>query len=348
MITIGNRLVGKYQHPFIIGEISGNHGGSLERALVIVDAIADSGADAVKLQTYTADTMTLDSNDASFVVNDETSLWRGARLYDLYDRAHTPWEWHEPIFRRARERGLIAFSTPFDSTAVEFLESLDVPCFKIASFENTHLPLIAQVASTGKPMIISTGMATVEEITEAVETARAAGCEDLVLLKCTSTYPAAPESSNVAAIPMLLDLFGCEVGLSDHTMGIGVAVASVALGATVIEKHITMDREDGAVDSAFSTEPGELRLLVEETRRAWQAHGKAHLGPTDEEIPSLKYRRSIYFAKDLPKGSTIGPEDVTIIRPAYGLAPKHYADVLGRRLARAVVRAEPVTWEALN
>ena len=348
MIRIGNREIGRDHRPFIIGEISGNHGGSLDRALAIVDAIADSGADAVKLQTYTADTMTLDSNDPTFVVTDESSLWHGARLYDLYDRAHTPWEWHEPIFRRAQERGLVAFSTPFDASAVDFLQSLDVPCFKIASFENTHLPLIAAVAATGKPMIISTGMATVDEIKEAVETARAAGCKDLVLLKCTSTYPAAPESSNVAAIPMLRDLFGCEVGLSDHTMGIGVAIASVALGATVIEKHITMDREDGAVDSAFSTEPDELRLLVEEAERAWQALGTSYLGPTEAEIPSLKYRRSLYFAKDLSQGSVLGPDDVKVIRPAYGLTPKHYSEVIGRRVARAVSRAQPVTWDALD
>jgi len=348
MIVIGSRAVGGNHPPFVIGEISGNHGGSLERALAIVDAIAASGADAVKLQTYTADTMTLESDDPSFVVNDESSLWRGARLYDLYDRAHTPWEWHEPIFKRAEERGLIAFSTPFDATAVEFLQSLSVPCFKIASFENTHLPLISQVAATGKPMIISTGMATTQEIAEAVETARTAGCKDLILLKCTSTYPAVPESSNLAAIPMLRDSFGCEVGLSDHTLGIGVAVASVALGATVIEKHITMSREDGAVDSAFSSEPDELKLLVEESQRAWKAKGVAHLGPSEDEIASLKFRRSLYFAMDLARGTVVGPNDVKIIRPAYGLAPKHYSEVIGRKVTRDVLRAEPVTWEVLD
>ena len=274
MITINNRKIGPDQPPFIIAEMSGNHNQSLERALEIVDAAAKTGAHALKIQTYTPDTMTIDLDEREFHISDPKSLWEGHSLYKLYGEAYTPWEWHKPIFDRARELGIIAFSTPFDDTAVDFLESLDVPCYKIASFENTDLPLIRRVAATGKPLIISTGMASIAELDDTVKAAREAGCKDLILLKCTSTYPATASNTNILTIPHMRELFGCEVGLSDHTMGVGVSVASVALGATVIEKHFTLNRADGGVDSTFSMEPAEMTQLVLETERAWQALGK--------------------------------------------------------------------------
>ena len=259
-IKIGDQSIGPGHPPFIIAEMSGNHNQSLHRALEIVEAAADSGAHAIKLQTYTAETMTLDIKGGSFEINDPRSLWSGQNLYSLYKQAYTPWEWHEPIMSKAKELGLICFSSPFDETAVDFLEDLNVPAFKIASFENNHLPLINKVASTGKPIIISTGMATAADLDLAVSTAQQAGCKELILLKCTSTYPATPHNTNLSTIPHLKQLFGTEVGLSDHTMGIGVALAAVAMGASVIEKHFTLARADGGVDSAFSIEPHELRI----------------------------------------------------------------------------------------
>ena len=298
-MKIGGMNVGENFPPFVIAEMSGNHNQSLDRALQIVDAAADAGAHALKIQTYTADTMTLDISVGEFFISDSKSLWDGTSLYDLYKRAYTPWEWHEPIFRHARNRGMVAFSTPFDSTAVEFLEGLDVPCYKIASFENTDIPLVRLVAATGKPLIISTGMATMDEIAETVDAARSAGCSDLVLLKCTSSYPSSPLSSNIRTIPELRKLFGCEVGLSDHTMGLGVSIASVALGASVIEKHFTIQLSDGGVDSAFSMEPHELTALVEQSKNAWQSLGEIQVGPTEEEIPSLQFRRSLYVVNDV-------------------------------------------------
>ncbi len=333
--------------PFIIAEMSGNHNGSLSRALKIVESIAASGASAVKLQTYRADTMTLDINRPEFIVNDPKSLWTGRSLFDLYDEAHTPWEWHKPIFERARELGLLAFSSAFDASSVDFLESLDVPIYKIASFENTDLPLIRKVASTGKPMIISTGLASVEEISLAVNAARDYGCKDLTLLKTTSSYPANPENSNILSIPHLRELFNCRVGLSDHTLGIGVAVASVALGASVIEKHVTLDRSDGGVDSQFSLNPEELRMLVLESKRAKEALGKVHYGPTASEIGSLQFRRSIYFSADLHPGSQITAQDVRIIRPGFGLEPKYLDLILGKRVVLPVKRGDPVSWSHL-
>jgi pseudaminic acid synthase len=270
---IAGRKIGADHAPFIIAEMSGNHNQSLDRALEIVEAAAKTGAHALKIQTYTPDTMTLDLDEREFHISDTKSLWAGTSLYKLYGQAYTPWEWHAAIFQRAKELGIIAFSTPFDDTAVDFLESLDVPCYKIASFENTDLPLIRRVAATGKPMIISTGMASIAELDDTVSAARQAGCKDLVLLKCTSTYPATADNTNILTIPHMRELFGCEVGLSDHTMGVGVSVASVALGATVIEKHFTLNRADGGVDSTFSMEPAEMAQLVTETERAWQAMG---------------------------------------------------------------------------
>ena len=346
-IRIGAREIGRDHPPFVIAEMSGNHNQSLERAMEIVDAAAQSGAHALKLQTYTADTMTLDLDEGSFHISDPESPWSGTSLYELYQQAHTPWDWHGPIMARARELGMVAFSTPFDDSAVDFLEQLDVPCYKIASFENTHLPLIRRVAATGKPMIVSTGMATIAELDETVRAARDAGCRDLVLLKCTSTYPASPENTNIVTIPHLRELFGCEVGLSDHTMGIGVSVASVVLGATVIEKHFTLNRADGGVDSTFSMEPAELAQLVIETKRAWQALGRVTYGPTEAEHSSIRFRRSLYVVEDLVAGQELSEQNLRAVRPGDGLPPKYLESLIGRKVNRSVSKGTPVTWDML-
>ena len=337
-IKIANRHIGQGHHPFVIAEMSGNHNQSLERALEIVEAAARSGAHALKIQTYTPDTMTLDLDEREFHIGDPKSLWAGTSLYKLYGEAYTPWEWHQPIFDRARKLGIIPFSTPFDDTAVDFLESLEVPCYKIASFENTDLPLIRHVAATGKPLIISTGMATVAELDETVRAAREAGCRDLILLKCTSTYPATAENTNILTIPHLRELFGCEVGLSDHTMGIGVSVASVPLGATVIEKHFTLNRADGGVDSTFSMEPAEMAQLVVETERAWQALGQVSYGPTEAEKKSIQFRRSLYVVQDIKAGDVLTRENVRAIRPGLGLPTKYLEVVLGKTVKFEVKR----------
>ncbi len=344
-MKIGNREIGRNCPPFVIAEMSGNHNQSLERALKIVDAAAKSGAHGLKLQTYTPDTMTLNIDEREFHIGDPGSLWAGASLYRLYGEAYTPWEWHKAIFDRARELGVIAFSTPFDDTAVEFLESLDVPCYKIASFENTDLPLIRRVAATGKPLIISTGMATLAELDETVRCAREAGCRDLVLLKCTSTYPATPGNTNLLTLPHLRDMFGCEIGLSDHTLGVGVSVASVALGATVIEKHFTLNRSDGGVDSTFSMEPAEMAQLVVETEHAWQAIGDVSYGPTEAEKKSLQYRRTLYVVKDLKVGDVLTDDNVRAIRPGLGLPTKYLEHVLGRTVNQDVRRGTALAWE---
>jgi pseudaminic acid synthase len=348
MITIEKRKVGAGGTPFVIAEMSGNHNQSLERALEIVEAAAKTGAHALKIQTYTPDTMTLDLDEREFHISDPKSLWTGTSLYKLYSQAYTPWEWHEPIFKRARELGIIPFSTPFDDTAVDFLESLDVPCYKIASFENTDLPLIRRVASTGKPLIISTGMATVAELDETVRVAREAGCRDLILLKCTSTYPATPEHTNILTIPHMRELFGCEVGLSDHTMGVGVSVASVALGATVIEKHFTINRADGGVDSSFSMEPAEMAQLVAETERAWQALGCVSYGVTESERKSIVFRRSLYVIKDILEGETFSHINLRSIRPGLGLSPKYFDLVLGKRANRPLKAGTALSWDAIG
>jgi N-acetylneuraminate synthase len=347
-MKIGHRGIGREHRPYVIAEMSGNHNQSLERALAIVDAAADSGADAIKLQTYTAETMTLDSSAPGFVIDDPKSLWAGRQLYDLYHEAHTPWDWHAAIFERATARGLHAFSTPFDETAVDFLETLGVPAYKIASFECTDLPLIRKVAATGKPMIISTGMATLAEIDETVRTARSAGAKDIVLLKCTSTYPATPENTNLNTIPVMRQAFGCEVGLSDHTMGCGAAIAAVALGATVVEKHFTLARADGGVDSTFSLEPAELALLRTETERAWQAMGGVVFGGTAAEKKSLAYRRSLYVVKDMQPGEAFTAENVRAIRPGMGMAPKYMETVLGMRAVKSIARGTPLDWALLK
>ena len=348
MITIENTKIGLVCKPFIIAEMSGNHNQSLERALEIVDAVAKTGAHAIKLQTYTADTMTLDLKEREFFISDNKSPWKGQSLYDLYKIAHTPWDWHQPIFDHAKKLGLICFSTPFDDTSVDFLEKHGLPAYKIASFENTDIHLIQRVASTGKPLIISTGMATLEELDESVDTARKAGCKDLTLLKCTSTYPATPENSNLLTIPYLRDRYGCEVGLSDHTLGIGVAVASIALGATVIEKHFTLRRADGGVDSAFSMEPAEMKELVKETGRVWQALGKAFIGPTEAEMSSITFRRSLYIVKDLKAGDILTKENVRAIRPGHGLPPKHLNQVLGKKIKSSVKMGTALAWSLIG
>jgi len=348
MIKVTNREIGVGHAPFIIAEMSGNHNQSLERALEIVEAAAKSGAHALKVQTYTPDTMTLDLDEREFHISDPKSLWAGTSLYKLYQEAYTPREWHQPIFERARELGMISFSTPFDDTAVDFLESLDVPCYKIASFENTDLLLIRRVAATGKPLIISTGMATVAELDETVRAAREAGCKDLILLKCTSTYPATAVSTNILTIPHLRELFGCEVGLSDHTMGVGVSVASVALGATVIEKHFTLNRADGGVDSAFSMEPSEMTQLVVETKRAWQALGQVSYGQTEAEKGSLQYRRSLYVVQNIKAGGVLTRENVRAIRPGLGLPTKYLEQVLGKTVKQDVKRGTALGWELLG
>jgi pseudaminic acid synthase len=347
-MIIADKHISQQSEPFIIAEMSGNHNQSLDRALEIVEAAAESGVHGFKLQTYTADTMTLDANGDEFFISDPNSLWHGRSLYELYQEAHTPWEWHKPIFDRGRELGLIVFSTPFDETAVDFLEELDVPCYKIASFENADLPLIKKAAATGKPMIISTGMATIAELDETVRTAMKNGCNDIILLKCTSTYPAAPENTNICTIPHMRELFDCEVGLSDHTLGIGTSVASVALCATVIEKHFTLSRADGGVDAVFSLEPHEMKMLVEETKRAWQALGHVSYGPTESEKESMKFRRSLYVCRDLKSGEILTKDNLRSIRPGYGLVPKFYNILLGKKVTKDVKRSTPVDWDIVG
>ena len=347
-LAIGRREIGAHVRPFVIAEMSGNHNQSLDRALAIVEAAAAAGADAVKLQTYTADTMTLDIGEGAFKIEDPNSLWAGRKLYELYQLAYTPWDWHAPIMARSAELGMACFSTPFDETAVDFLESLGVAAYKVASFENTDLPLIRKIAACGKPMIISTGMASVAELDESVRAAREAGCSDLVLLKCTSTYPASPENTHLRTIPHLRALFGCEVGLSDHTMGVGAAVAAVALGASVIEKHFTLARADGGVDSAFSLEPAELASLVVETERAWQALGEVRYGASEAERQSLLHRRSLYITQDIKCGEAFTRENLRAIRPGLGLAPKHIDQVLGRSARGDLKRGTPLSWTCVD
>ena len=346
-MIIAERNISLRSEPFIIAEMSGNHNQSLDRALQIVEAAAESGAHGLKLQTYTADTMTLNVDRDDFYIRSKDNPWTGRHLYELYQEAHTPWEWHKPIFERARELGLIVFSTPFDETAVDFLEELQAPCYKIASFENADIPLIRKVASTGKPMIISTGMASIAELDETVRSARENGCSDIALLKCTSTYPATPENTNIRTIPHMRELFDCEVGLSDHTLGLGVAVASVSLGATVIEKHFTLNRADGGVDAAFSVEPDEMKALVKETKRAWQALGNVKYGPTESEKKSLKFRRTLYIAEDMKSGEILSKEKLRSIRPGYGLPSKYYDIFAGKKIVKNVKPGTPANWDLI-
>ena len=335
----------KTNKPYIVAEMSGNHNQSLERALEIIDAAAYAGVDAIKLQTYTADTLTL---PGVYTIHDEKSLWNGRDLYDLYQEAHTPWEWHKALFDRAKEKGIICFSTPFDETAVDFLESLDNPIYKIASFEVNHIPLLKYIAKTGKPVIMSTGASTLSEIEEAVDTLRENGCTDLTLLKCTSAYPATPENTNLHTIPHLKQLFDCKAGLSDHTLGIGVAIASVALGATVIEKHFCLSRAEGGVDSAFSMEPQEMKILVEEVNRACLALGKVSYGVLEAEKNSRIFKRSIYVSKDIKAGEAFSVDNICCIRPASGLAPKYYNMILGKRAIKNIKTGTPLNCNLIN
>ncbi|WP_067495112.1 pseudaminic acid synthase [Actinoplanes sp. TFC3] len=339
--------IGAGQRPYIVAEMSGNHNGSLDRALALVDTAAEAGAHAIKIQTYTAGTMTVDVKHERFQLSKGHELWGGEYLYDLYERAHTPWEWHEAIFDRARQHGLTPFSSPFDRTAVELLEKLDAPMYKIASSEITDLPLVRLCASTGKPLIISTGMATLQEITAAVDAARGAGASDIVVLSCTASYPAPPEYTNLRRIPVLAEALRVPIGLSDHTLGIGVPIASVALGACLIEKHITLDRADGGVDSAFSLEPQELAALVVESERAWQGLGTTTIGPNEAEKEGLRFRRSLYVVADVKAGDVVSEENVRSIRPTGGLAPDSIALVLGRTFQQDAAKGTPLSWELI-
>ncbi len=329
---------------WLIAEISANHNGSLEAALDLVRLAAEAGVDAVKIQTYTADTMTLDCDRAEFKVGGGT-LWDGRTLYDLYQEAHTPWDWHEEIFAAAKEHGMACLSTPFDATAVDFLEQFDPPCHKVASFELTDLPLLEKIAATGRPVIASTGMGSLEEIEEAVTTLRANGCPEIVLLKCTSSYPASAEEANLVCIPDMAERFGVVTGLSDHTMGVAVPVAAVALGARVIEKHFCRSRDVPGPDSAFSLEPAEFAEMVTGARAAALAVGEATYERTAAEEKSLVFRRSIFFREDLEAGHLITDTDVQVIRPAHGLAPKYLGEVIGKKLKESVTRGTPASWE---
>ena len=344
IIKIGPYQLGIGQKPFIIAEMSGNHNQSLDKALAIVDAAADAGAHALKLQTYTPDTMTI---AGAYTIQDEGSLWQGRELYDLYKEAYTPWEWHQAIFERATQKGLVAFSSPFDETAVDFLESLAVPCYKIASFENTDIPLLKKVAATGKPVIMSTGVATLADIDEGVRTLRNYGCEQLILLKCTSTYPASPENTNLRTIPHMAQLFNCPIGLSDHTMGVGASVAAVALGACVIEKHFTLSRAEGGVDAAFSLEPQELKLLVIEAERAFLALGHIQYGVQKAEQKSRLFKRSIFVSADIEAGEIFTKDNLRVLRPGTGLAPKYYEEVMGKTAKTFLKAGTPLTWDLL-
>jgi N-acetylneuraminate synthase len=349
MIEIAERNIGKEYKPFIIAEMSGNHNHSLERALQIVEAASKAGVHALKLQTYTADTMTLDISEGDFYIDDPNSLWHGKSLYELYQQAYTPWEWHEPIFDKCRELGLIYFSTPFDFTAVDFLEELDVPCYKIASFENTDIPLLKKVAKTGKPVIMSTGMATLEELEESVQTIKDNGCKDIILLKCTSSYPASPANANILTIPDMKQKFpDCEIGLSDHTMGIGVSIASVALGSTIIEKHFTLSRNDGGVDAVFSMEPDEMKLLVDEVEKAWLSLGKASYELTEKEKASMIFRRSLYIAKNIKAGEVFTEKNLRSIRPGLGLKPKYYEQIFGKKAKIDIKKGTPSSWDLIG
>lgn len=339
--------IGAGKRPYIVAEMSGNHNGELDRALALVDAAAEAGAHAIKIQTYTADTMTVDVKHPRFQISEGHELWGNEYLYQLYERAHTPWEWHAAIFERAREKGLTPFSSPFDRTAIDLLESLDAPLYKIASSEITDLPLIRGCAATGKPVIISTGMASLQEIAAAVEAARGAGAKDLVVLSCTASYPAPPEHTNLRRIPVLAEALRLPIGLSDHTLGIGVPIASVAFGACLIEKHLTMDRADGGVDSAFSLTPDELKALVVESERAWQALGTTAIGPTEAEREGLRFRRSLYVVEDVRAGDPVTESNVRSIRPTGGLAPDAIGMVLGRTFQQDAAKGTPLSWDLI-
>jgi len=347
-VYIAGRKIAVTEAPFVIAELSGNHSQSINTAIEMIEQAAKSGVDAIKLQTYTADTMTLDCEQEDFQILEGDNLWQGNSLHKLYQKAYTPWEWHQTLFEKARSLGLIAFSSPFDISAVDFLETLDVPCYKIASFENNDIPLIERIAKTGKPVIMSTGMASLTEISEAIDTLKENGCQQIVLLKCTSAYPASPAQANLKTINHLRQTFGCEVGISDHTLGIGVSLAGVALGASVIEKHFVLSRDDGGVDAVFSLEPNEFKLLVDESASAALSIGQVMYGGDSSEQNSKKYRRSIYISQDIPKGQYLTEDNIKIIRPGFGLAPKHYQQVIGQKVYKTVTKGTPLSWEVLK
>lgn len=340
-------LLDSARPPLVVAEMSGNHNQSLDKALAMVDSAAEAGAWAVKLQTYTADTLTLDSEEPDFLIDDPASPWHGRRLHELYEEAHTPWDWHQAIFERCARLGLVCFSTPFDETAVDFLEGLNSPVYKIASFEIVHHALLKKVARTGKPILVSTGMSAVREIDEAVSTIRSQSDSPIILLKCTSSYPASPDDINLRTIPHMREMFDCPVGLSDHTLGTGVAVAAVALGATLIEKHFTLSRAEGGVDSSFSIEPPELRSLAKDTVEAWAALGRVRYGLTGEEKRSLGFRRSLYVAQDMERGDRFTEENLRVVRPGYGLEPRYYELILGTTISRGAKKGTPVSWDLL-
>lgn len=342
MLTIQGRAIGQEKAPYFIAEMSGNHNGDLERALEIVRVVADAGADAIKLQTYTPDTITINAKGGLFDITDKNSLWYGKNLYALYGEAYTPWDWHGPIFEEAAKCGIAAFSSPFDETAVDFLMSLHVPAFKIASFENNHIPLLKKVAATGKPVLVSTGVSTQDDVELAVQTLKDVGCKEFALFKCTSTYPADPDDCNLMTIPWMREKYQCEVGLSDHTLGIHIPLASIALGATIIEKHITLRRSDGGVDSAFSMEPHELKQLVEQGREVWNSRGGIQTGVTEREKKSIQFKRSIYCVKDIQKGEIFTSENIRVIRPGDGMHPKYYEDLLGQKAKRGYKYGEAI------
>ncbi len=346
-VRIGSHDIGPEHRPFIIAEVSGNHDGSLDKALDIVRMVADSGAQAVKLQTYKPSTITIESDAPDFRLSAGHELWGGRTLWDLYEEAHTPWEWHQPIFELATSLGLVAFSSPFDPTAVELLESLGAPAYKIASSEIVDLPLIRLVASQGKPIIISTGMASVGEIHAAVQAARSVGNEQIVVLSCTANYPADPAESNLRGIPVMRDAFQALIGLSDHTMGVGAAIAAVAMGACVVEKHVTLSRDEGGVDSAFSLEPHELRSLVTESEKAWKALGVPRIGAREQEREGLRFRRSLYVVADVQAGDAVTAENVRSIRPANGLPPDEFDRVVGRTFTRDVARGTALSLDLI-
>lgn len=348
MIDLEHLQIGLKSRPFVIAEMSGNHNHSLDRALAIVDAAADAGAQAIKLQTYTADTMTLDVREGAFFISDEGSLWKGTSLHDLYKQAYTPWEWHAPIMARAAERGLICFSSPFDETAVDFLETLGAPAYKIASFEAIDIPLIEKAAATGKPLIISTGLASREEVAEAVAAARKAGGQSPAILHCISTYPTKYEDCNLRVLPTMAEAFGTVVGFSDHTNGTAAAVAAVALGASIIEKHLTLSRADGGPDAAFSLEPDEFKAMVTDCRLAYAARGTGRMERPPAEEGLLVFRRSLYVVEDIAAGEKFTERNVRSIRPSYGLPPKFLPEVLGRPARRALTRGTPLSWDAVR
>lgn len=346
MINIGGRSIGKDCKPFIIAEMSGNHNGDLNRALELVEAAASAGADALKLQTYTADTITMNVRGGLFDITDKNSLWKGYNLYELYQEAHTPWEWHQPIFEKAKSLGMQAFSSPFDETAVDFLEELEVPAYKIASFESNHFPLLKRVAQTGKPILISSGTSKINELYESVQYLKANGAKEIVVFKCTSTYPASAENTNLNTIPVFQDIFpDCIIGLSDHTKGIGASVGAVALGARVIEKHFTLNRADGGVDSAFSLEPHELKSLVTETNRAYLALGHIQLDSQKSEEKSRQFKRSIYVSKNIQKGELLSRDNLKVIRPGDGLAPKYFERIIGTEAKRDFKKGTPLKFD---